>query len=172
MPGFSREEVFIIRQYGLYHNILNQSVSNLSLREVITVAPSTSIAQAIEKMQSKRLGCVIVVDPEDKPVGMFNESDLIRLLASGMDVVEEIVGDHLADSWACVHASDSISKVLESMQSLDLRFVCVVDTSGRARATTGQKGLMKYIAEHFPQQIQVMVHRVGIKPYDENCAGA
>ena len=37
--------------------------------------------------------------------------------------------------------------------------VVVTDDDGRVDALTGQKGLMEYVAEHFPKQ--VMVQRIG-----------
>jgi hypothetical protein len=56
------------------------------------------------------------------------------------------------------------------MQTKNLRFVVVTDEDGKAIALTGQKGLMEYVAEHFPQQ--VMVQRVGVKPYSSQREGA
>ena len=117
-----------------------------------------------------RLGCAIVVDEAGAPLGTFTEEVLIRLLVATPDALDQRVGDHMSDVWACVKTSDPIASVLDVMQSKGLRFVCVTDEAGHVQALTGQRGLMEYIAEHFPRQ--VMVQRVGGKPFTEHREGA
>ena len=51
--------------------------------------------------------------------------------------------------------TEPIANVIESMQSQKLRFIVVLDEQGKAVAITGQKGIMEYIADHFPRQIKV-----------------
>ena len=69
----------------------------------------------------------------------------------------------MAKQWPWVQTSDPIVDVLEAMLTKNVRFLCVVDEEGRVVGLTGQKGLMEYVAEHFPGQ--VMVQRVGCAPY-------
>jgi hypothetical protein len=76
----------------------------------------------------------------------------------------------MADYHCCVKQSDPIVNVLLAMQAQNVRFVCVLDDEGRAVALTGQKGLMEYIADHFPGQI--MVQRIGCAPYIQQREGA
>jgi len=155
---------------GLHENIATEPVSELPLREAIILAPETTVREAVGRMCGKRLGCVIVAREDGTPVGTFTEEVLMRLLINVPDALEETIGDHLTTTWACVKTTDPISAVLNAMQSKGLRFICVTDESGRATALTGQKGLMEYIAEHFPRQ--VMVQRVGVKSSTERREGA
>lgn len=152
---------------GLRENILSEKVTELPLREAIAVPPSMSVREAVDRMRGKHLGCVVVVDDSGKPQGTFTEEDLIKMLSGGLD---SVVGDHLSLQWASVKIDAPIASVLEAMKSKNLRFVVVTDEEGRAVALTGQKGLMEYVAEHFPQQ--VMVQRVGVKPYSAKKEGA
>lgn len=155
---------------GLQENMSSEPVGELPLREAITVDPGTSIREAVEMMCAKRLGCVVVVREDGVPIGTFTERVLIRILAETPAALDEPVASHLSVRWACVKTTDSISSVLNAMQSKELRFVCVTDAAGKVQGLTGQKGLMEYIAEHFPRQ--VMVQRVGIKPSTEQREGA
>jgi len=152
---------------GLRENISSEKVGELPLREAIAVAPSTTVREAVDRMRGKRLGCVVVVDDSGKPQGTFTEEELIKVLGGGLDAA---VGGHLSPQWASVRIDAPIASVLEEMKSKNLRFVVVTDEEGRAVALTGQKGLMEYVAEHFPQQ--VMVQRVGVKPYSAQKEGA
>ena len=156
---------------GLRENLQNEPVSSLPLREAVIVYPSTTVRAAIGQMRENRLGCAIVVNDEGKPIGTFSEARLVDLLLANPSALDEdCVERHLDKDWAAVKLADPISSVLLAMQSKDLRFVCVTDETGKAKALTGQKGLIEYVAEHFPQQ--VMVQRLGGKPTIEKREGA
>jgi predicted transcriptional regulator len=146
---------------GLQQDLRKEPVANLALREAILVESSVSVREAVRRMKRKRLGCVIVVSDDGRPEGTCTEEELIHLLVERPQGLDEPVRMHLSAEWAVVGRDDPIARVLEAMQSKNLRFVCVTDREGRAVALTGQKGLMEYIAEHFPRQ--VMVQRVGGK---------
>ena len=155
---------------GLYQNMQDEPVSRLALRDPVTVSPDVTVRDAILKMREKNLGCVIAVDDAKKPLGMFNESMLTQLLATTPTILDEPLSKHLSTHWPWVKATDKIADVLEAMQMKNIRFLCVVDEAGCLVGLTGQKGLMEYVAEHFPQQ--VMVQRIGGTPYSRQQEGA
>ena len=103
-----------------------------------------------------------MVDDDQKPIGIFTESMLTQLMAHGAAPLDDPVRLQMADRLPWVKKSDPIVDVLEAMQAKNIRFICVVDEGGRVAGLTGQKGLMEYIAEHFPRQ--VMTQRVGSPP--------
>ena len=140
---------------GLHQDILNQPVSDLDLRELIAVRQDVTIRDALAQMCEKKLGCVVVVDDQNRPLGKFTERLLVRLLLDQPDGLDHPVGQHMASAWAWVQMIDPIAKVIDCMESKKLRFVIVLDDQGRAIALTGQKGVMGYIADHFPRQVRV-----------------
>ena len=152
---------------ALRESILSETVRELPLREAITVAPTTTVREAANRMRGKRLGCVVVVGDDDKPQGTFTEEELVKMLGGNLD---DTVEEHLSPHWASVPITAPVASVLRAMQSKGLRFVVVTDDDGCVAALTGQKGLMEYVAEYFPQQ--VMVQRVGVKPYSSQREGA
>jgi CBS domain-containing protein len=156
---------------GLKENLHSECVSNLPCREAILIPPETTVRQAAETMQAKKLGCAVVVDAEGKPIGIFTERTLIELLLQQIDNLGGIpVRDHLETEWFCAQSSDPISAVLDAVQKRGARFVCELDEQGKAIGLTGQKGLSEYIADHFPEQ--VMVQRIGGNPGTETREGA
>ena len=156
---------------GLQHNIQNEPVSRLALREPVTVTPNETLRNAIGRMREAKLGCAIAVDKDHKPIGIFTESKLTQLLAQrGSQVVDDKIEPHLTQPCPWVHLADPIVYVLEAMQLKNTRFMCVVDAEGRLVGLTGQKGLIEFVADHFPGQ--VMVQRVGGNPYPAEREGA
>jgi CBS domain-containing protein len=155
----------------LRQNLQSECVSDLPCREAILISPETSVRQAAEIMQAKKLGCATVIDAEGKPIGIFTERTLIDLLLHQPDNLGRIlVRDHLEKEWFCVRSTDPISAVLDLIQNRGARFICELDENGRAKGLTGQKGLSEYIADYFPGQ--VMVQRIGGQPGMESREGA
>ncbi len=148
---------------GLHQNMLNEPVSRLALREPVLCKPEDTLREAIKQMQQAKLGCVIVVDEQSKPVGMFTENRLTQLLTKGPAPLDDAISTQLDENWPCVQTTDPVVDVLNAMQSANVRFICVCDEQGRVTGLTGQKGLMEFVADHFPGQ--VMVQRVGCAPY-------
>ncbi len=155
---------------GLQENLASEPVTKLALREAVCVSPATPVRKAVDAIKDKHLGCVIVVDPAQKPIGTFTESMLVDLLVHQPKALEDRVDAHLDKKWARVKQTDPISSVLAAMQQQDLRFVVVTDEEGCAKALSGQKGLMEYIADHFPRR--VLVQQVGAKPFIHEREGA
>ncbi len=144
---------------GLRENMCSEPVSTLALREPVTAKPQATIRDAIEQMRAKKLGCVIVVDECGTAVGMFTESMLTQLVAQDHQVVNDRLANHMARQWPHVKLTDTIESVLDALDFKNVRFLCVVDDADRLVGLTGQKGLMEYVADHFP--LRVMVERIG-----------
>jgi CBS domain-containing protein len=121
-------------------------------------------------MREGRLGCAIVVDEERHPVGVFNEAMLRTLMADTPAILSDKVESHMATTFPWVESTDAIEMVLNAMEEKNARFVVVVDEEGRVAGLTGQKGLMEYVAEHFPGE--VMVQRVGTESFPDSREGA
>ncbi len=148
---------------GLFENMHGEPVTRLALRTPVTAAADTRIREA-------GLGCVIAVDEARTPTGILTESMLTQLLAREPTVVEDPISAHMSAPCPQVRSTDGIVDVLEAMQRDNERCLGVVDEDGHLTGLTGQKGLMEYVAEHFPQQ--VMVQRIGGTPYTHHREGA
>ncbi len=155
---------------GLFQNVHQEAVQRLNLREPVICDEDQTVRQAVECLRERKLGCVFVVDGDRRPVGMFTEGMLKKLLVREPHAIDEPIRQHMANQVPWVRISDPISYVLNAMEEQNLRFMCVLDGNGRIAALTGQKGLMEYIADHFPGE--VLVQRIGGKPYTDQREGA
>ena len=153
----------------LLENMQKETVSRLALREPVTTTADESIESAIRKMRDRGLWCAIVIDDDRRPLGMFTEAMLTQLLSQDQLAIDEPVGDHLSSQWPWVKLTDPIADVLAALELKNVRFLCVVDEDGRLVGLTGQKGLMEYVAEHFPE---VTAQRIGGSPFPHHREGA
>ena len=76
----------------------------------------------------------------------------------------------MATTFPWVYTTDPVDIMLDAMDQKNTRFVVVVEPDGKVCGLTGQKGLMEYIAGYFPGE--VMVQRIGTKPYPSSREGA
>lgn len=155
---------------GLFENMNTETVQNLNLRDPVLAKPEEKTRDVVARMRKHNLGCAILVDDERKPVGMFTERMLTQIVASKPDTLDDPVGSHAAERWPQVALSDPIISVLEALELKNVRFLSVVDENGYTAGLAGQKGLMEYVADHFPSE--VLVQRVGQKPYMHKREGA
>ena len=65
---------------GLSQDFLTDQISVLDLGQVVTVKPGATLSRTIELMREHRVGCVVIVDDDNRPIGKFTERLLIRVL--------------------------------------------------------------------------------------------
>ena len=75
-----------------------RTVADLMSRPVVTAQPAATLAVAAQRMREHKVGSVVVIDHDDRPIGILTERDMIRLAAAGSDastakVSEWMTGD-------------------------------------------------------------------------------
>ncbi|RLD21284.1 MAG: CBS domain-containing protein [Bacteroidetes bacterium] len=55
-----------------------RTVKEIMITEVVTISPNTTIVEAMDKMQERRIGCLPVVQ-DDELIGIITESDFLRI---------------------------------------------------------------------------------------------
>ncbi len=139
---------------GLRQDILKQPVAELPLRDLVAITVDTTVRQAMSRMREARLGCAVVVDAAGKPLGKFTERRLMKLLVEG-ESLDQPASRFMFGGEDCVRGDQFIHHMIRLMQAKHLRYVIVVDETGKAVALTGQRGLMEFVADHFARTVKV-----------------
>ncbi len=108
---------------GLYENMLPEPIRQVALSEAVTVPGELSVRDAVLRMRDKKLGCVIVVNADHKPLGMFTEAMVRRLLIDDRTALDDSIENHLADQFPCAEINEPVVTVLEAMPAENHRFV-------------------------------------------------
>lgn len=140
---------------GLRENILSQPVSDLSIRELVSVPPTETVRETVALMRGKNMGAAIVIDDAGYPIGMFNEKLLIHLFEAGTDAMGDPVEKHMTRSVACVGTQETIATLIATIHSRGLRWICICDEAGKAIGISGVRGVMEYVTEHHPRSVLV-----------------
>ncbi|ERH47515.1 DUF294 nucleotidyltransferase-like domain-containing protein [Ectopseudomonas chengduensis] len=69
---------------------LDTRLGELAMRQPIGCAPDTPLRDAVRMMHEQHVGSIVVLDPADKPLGIFTLRDLRRVVADGVDLAQPI----------------------------------------------------------------------------------
>lgn len=69
---------------------LDTRLGELAMRQPIGCAPDTPVRDAVRLMHEQHVGSIVVLDPADKPLGIFTLRDLRRVVADGIDLTQPI----------------------------------------------------------------------------------
>jgi CBS domain-containing protein len=102
-------------------------------RDMVTVQPDQTLREALELMQTHRIGAILVRRGE-KIVGIWSERDLARdILASGFDINTGQVGDYMTSKLFTAPYNTPIIKLQEMFIGLFVRHILIT----RKRETVG-----------------------------------
>jgi acetoin utilization protein AcuB len=65
---------------------LNKRVHQIMSRNLITLPPRASIAQAVQLFLDHRISCIPIIDETLKPVGILSWRDVLKTLIAGQNV--------------------------------------------------------------------------------------
>ncbi|NQV15602.1 CBS domain-containing protein [bacterium] len=128
---------------------LDDHISTVKLKTPITTVGETSVADCLELMREKRIGCLLVVEAE-KLIGIFTERDIIRrVVGKGLSHSEIKVSDFMTTDPDTLTADAPLAFALNYMVVGGYRHVPVVDENNHPEACLSIKDILKHIGNHY-----------------------
>ncbi len=103
----------------------------------ITLAPEDTLGEAISLIHKRAHGAVVVVDADNRPLGIFTEHD-----AAGYDRFTQLKNVMNLD-MVCVDASRSVVDIHDSLVEQRLSFAPVIDSDGVLVGAITRKGSLR-----------------------------
>ena len=95
---------------------------------VYTVSPESSVYEALETLEAKNLGSLVVLEENGKLDGIFTERDYARkVILKGRSSKETLVRDIMTDSVVFVTPDTKIEECMELMTSKFIRHLPVLE---------------------------------------------
>lgn len=133
----------------LSRNLKVESVSRLHPTPPRAIAPTRSVADAVELMRREEVGCLLVC-AEERLIGIFTERDLLRRVLAAQKPLTMLVGDCMTPNPVTVHSKDPIGLAVRRMEEGGYRHLPVVDEHSRPVGVLSVKRIVHYLVEHFP----------------------
>ena len=127
-------------------------VKDYMVKKKEMVDPQDAVISAIEIMVENDVGSVLVVDKDEKLVGIFTERDLLRhYLETQSKFLYMTVGEVMSSPVISVTPDMKMSDALDLMAEKDIRHVPVLDEEGRVVGYITWKNLFKQFSKHIKQ---------------------
>ena len=97
-------------------------------RDVVTIAPTANLSDAVKLLAERRIGAVIVTGPDNRVAGILSERDIVRVLgARGPTALDDNVGAVMTRKVTTCAEADTIAAIMETMTAGKFRHLPVVD---------------------------------------------
>jgi len=97
-------------------------------REVFTIAPDLTLAEAARTLSQRRIGALVVSDSGTPVLGILSERDIVRALAAkGPSALEEPVSGYMTGQVVTCTSHTAINDLMETMTRGKFRHVPIVE---------------------------------------------
>ncbi len=130
----------------------------------MTFSADEKVIVAVKAMSEKNYGASVIVDADNKPVGIVTERDFMRrLLAKGLDANVTLIRDIMTSDLKLASEDDQVVDWLRVMSNERFRHLPVVDAQGRLVNVMSQGDFVSYT---WPQLI-TRAKEVAVKTFME-----
>jgi CBS domain-containing protein len=116
-----------------------------SKQKPLTCAPDTTVFEAVSRMSEKNYGSVIVVDPNQKVIGVVTERDVMnKVVGKGLDANKTKLSAIMTENPRLAKETDDMVDWLRIMSNERFRRLPVVDDEGHIKAVFTQGDFVSY----------------------------
>ena len=105
-------------------------IKDLMIKNVVTSKKDLTIKRAIEMLFEKHVGSVVIVDDQNKCLGIFTERDAIRLVAQGVSMEKELK-DVMSKNVVTIGRDGSLEEARRLIISHGVRHLPILDPEGK-----------------------------------------
>ena len=114
---------------------------------IVTIAPSATVYEAVEKMVEKNVGSLIIENAHGKLAGIFVERDCFRkVILAGKDPKEALVKDVMTKKVVVATPEMSVDQCMAMMTEKRIRHLPVVDAEGQLTGVISIGDLVKFVS--------------------------
>jgi len=130
-------------------------IESIMHREVVTVEPTTSVAEAAKSMRKLNLGALVVVD-DDGIQGIITERDVMnRVVAEERDPSGVPVGEVCTPDPKCVEASASVAECYDLLLSEGFRHLIIRDASNRPAGIVSARDFLRCLMVQHETEVSI-----------------
>jgi arabinose-5-phosphate isomerase len=107
------------------------------------VAPDAAFTELLREVGAKGMGATAVVDAAGRPVGVFTDGDLRRLIEKGVDLRSVRAGEVMKANPRTIRADRLAAEAADLMEQFKINCMLVVDESGALVGAFNSNDLMR-----------------------------
>jgi CBS domain-containing protein len=99
----------------------------MGVARVITIRPEQQVREAVASLSKHRIGALVVVNNEGRPVGIISERDIVRYAAESENVFSRLVGDIMTRRVITGIPQDEVASVAHTMTEGRFRHLPIME---------------------------------------------
>ena len=137
---------------NLNYSLHNDTVKHVDLSFYVEVQKDNPVDQVIAKMQGSQRKCALVMD-QGKLIGIFTAHDIARRVIDQSEVINEPIETIMTPDPLTLQSDTTLIEAIRFMSDKPHRYMPVVDADGRVLGTLTHYAIIKYMSDHFPEEI-------------------
>lgn len=138
----SRQQLQVqFSQRAAEQQTMNSPLSSIIKGAPVSVSPDTKIRKVVEAMAAGHVGSMVVVDAENRPVGIFTKSDVLKRIVLPTVGLEEPISAVMSPTPHTLPVSGNAYDAALAMATHGIRHVLVVDESGQLQGVVSERDL-------------------------------
>jgi CBS domain-containing protein len=105
-------------------------VSDIMVKDVVTAKENDKIRDVAIRMYEKKIGSVVVVDDEGKPMGIVTERDMVYVVARAL-APDTPVWMVMTEDPIVINENALVTEAMEKMRVQNIRHLPVVNAEGK-----------------------------------------
>ncbi len=144
--GFQKDDFARFHPGGKLGRTLLLKVSQImrDLSRMAVIQPETLVREALHAMAGQRAGAAVVVDAEQRLLGIFTHGDFGRQFRQHPDLLESPVEPHMTLGPITIHPDKLAAEVLHVLENHRIDDLVVVDDDGRPVGVVDSQDLARF----------------------------
>lgn len=127
--------------------LMEGTVADLAPAEPISIEQGAGLDQAVERMRSASIGCLLVTDADGHLSGILTEYDLLHRIALEVpDLSKARVAEFMTPSPETIEPDRPLAHALHRMTVSDLRHLPLVDADGHCVGVFSARDVIHHLA--------------------------
>src|SRR5690606_30173478 len=106
---------------------LDTRLADLLLQQPVACAPSLALNEAVRRMHEQHVGSMVIVDPAQRPLGIFTLRDLRRVIGEGCTDLAQPIAQLMTQQPFHLPPQASAFDAAMAMTERHIAHVCVVE---------------------------------------------
>lgn len=111
--------------------------------DVLVVRVEDTLREVAARMAERKVGSVVVEDPERAAPGILTERDLVEAMGAGADPDAATVADHHTSSVITAGPDWSLEDAAETMLDKGIRHLVVLDDEGAVNGVVSMRDIVR-----------------------------
>ena len=125
---------------------------DIGVREVDTAISDESVQVAAERMHTRNVGTLVVVNDHEQPIGMLTDRDLaLRVVGAGKDPFGTTVGQAMTRHPATLSEEATLESAIAAMCAEPCRRLPLTDSEGRLAGLLSLDDILRLLVSDFSQ---------------------